>query len=288
VKPDSTRKALVTGATGGIGLHVADRLTREGLDVTVVGRDPGRGREAARRLGGATRFLQADLSSLAEVRALGAQVAAEGPLHLLVNNVGGMWSERWETADGIEGSFALNHFSPAVLTEALLDALRAGAPSRVVDVTSSSITTAVLDGSPTDDDVEQAGEFFGMAVTGRAKLAHLAHVRDLGDRLQGTGVTVLAVDPLGPAAAATPNAAAMTPEILPTPLRHLWDQIQGGLRPAEESARPIVAAALDPAFAGTSGLVLGPDGQPSQDLLQFLTPEVAESARRLTRRVLGS
>lgn len=282
-----TRRAVVTGGTGGIGFHVAQQLHENGFTVTVVGRDPDRGADAVRRIGGDTRFLRADLSSLPQVRELGARLAEEGPLHLLVNNAGGMWSTRWETADGIEAAFALNHLSPAVLTEALLDALQAGAPSRIVDVTSSSITTAVLDGTPTYADIEQPGEYVGMAAAGRAKLAHLAYTRDLAEDLRGSGVTVLSVDPLGSAAAATPNAAAMTPEILPPALRHLWGPIQEGLRSASESARPIVAAAVDPALDGTSGLVLGPDGTPSEDLLQFVTPEVSAAVRTLTRRVLA-
>ncbi|MEV1169297.1 SDR family NAD(P)-dependent oxidoreductase [Nonomuraea sp. NPDC049784] len=129
-----TPKAVVTAGTRGIGVEVAIELAQRGYAVTVVGRDKEHGEQAVRRIGDA-RFIQADLSVLAEVRALGARLAEEGPLQLLVNNVGGMWSTRWETADGIEASFALNHLSPTVLTEALLDALRAGRPSRIVDAT---------------------------------------------------------------------------------------------------------------------------------------------------------
>ncbi len=205
---------------------------------------------------------------------MGAVLAAEGPLQLLVNNVGGMWSTRWETADGIEAGFALNHLAPVVLTEALLGALRTGAPSRIVEVTSSSITTAVLDGAPTYDEVEQGGEYVGMAVTGRAKLAHLAHTRDLAEELRGSGITVLTVDPLGPAAAATPNAAAMTPEILPPALRHLWEQIQGACAPRRR-ARPIVAAAIDPALDGASGL----SSRCTNDVGGCHTSEVPECAQ---------
>jgi NAD(P)-dependent dehydrogenase (short-subunit alcohol dehydrogenase family) len=141
---------------------VAPQLLHHGFTITVIGQDPDRGADAARRIGGDTRFLQADLSSCSRSGELGARLAEEGPLQLLVNNVVGMWSTRRETPDGIEASFALNHLSPVVLTEALLDALRAGAPSRIVDVTSSSITT-VLDGAPTYDDVEQDGEYVGTA-----------------------------------------------------------------------------------------------------------------------------
>lgn len=282
------RRAVVTGGTGGIGFHVSQQLAHRGFEVTVVGRDPGRGEEAVRAIGGDTRFVRADLSSLEEVGRLGERLAADGPLRLLVNNAGGMWSTRWETVDGIEASFALNHLAPVVLTEALLDALRKGAPSRIVDVTSSSITTAMAEGAPTYEEIEQGGEHYGMAATGRAKLAHLAHDRSLAAELHGTGVSLVVVDPVGPAAVATPNAAAMTPEILPLALRGLWDAIQAGLGSAADAARPVVAAATDPSLDDTTGVVLGPDGTPSEDLLRFVTPEVSASVRTLTRRVLGS
>jgi NAD(P)-dependent dehydrogenase (short-subunit alcohol dehydrogenase family) len=279
--------AVITGGTGGIGFHVARRLHEHGLRVTIVGRDAERGAEAASRIGARARFLQADLSSLREVEEVGRRIAADGQLQVLVNNIGGMWSTRRETVDGIEASFALNHLSPAVLTDILLDSLRAGAPSRIVDVTSSAITTAMFDGGPTYEDIEQPGEYAGMAVMGRAKLAHLAHNQDLARELAGSGITVLAVDPLGQAAASTPNAMEMTREILPPALRHLWEPIQNGMRRPADSVDAIVAAAVDPAFDGRSGLVLGPAGTPSRDLLHVLTPEIAASVRLLTERVLA-
>src|SRR5436190_15184084 len=86
-------KAVVTGGTRGIGVEVAIGLARLGYAITVVGRDEEHGEQAVQRIGNA-RFIQADLSALADVRALGAQLAEEGPLQVLVNNVGGMWSTR--------------------------------------------------------------------------------------------------------------------------------------------------------------------------------------------------
>ncbi len=274
-----TQKAIVTAGTGGLGFEVARQLARLDHDVVIVGRDPERGVAAARTIGG--RFVQADLSVLAEVRALGERLAAAGPWQLLVNNVGGMWSERWETAEGIEASFAVNHLSPLVLTEALLDSLRAGRPSRIVDVTSSSIQAALTLGTPSYAEVEP-GEYYGMAVSGRAKLAHLAYNRELAERLRGSGIAVFAADP---GAAATPNAAEMTPEILPPALRPMWEQILEGVqRPASEAARSIVFAATDPSL--DTGLVIGPDRTPSEDLTAALTDELVAAARDLTERVL--
>ncbi|WP_435154529.1 SDR family NAD(P)-dependent oxidoreductase [Amycolatopsis sacchari] len=275
-------KAVVTGGTGGIGLEVARELARRGYAVTVVGRDEWRGTRVADSLGRDARFLRADLSSLAEVRVLGARLAAEGPLRLLINNVGGMWVRRWETVDGIEAAFALNHLSPLVLTEALLDALQAGAPSRIVDVTSSSITAAMTLGVPEYDEVDVPGEYYGMAVSGRAKLAHLAAVLELAERLRGTGVSVFAADP---GAAATPNAAEMEPEILPPPLRPLWDTVWRGVqRPAAEVIAPIIHAATAPGLE--TGTVFDADLAPANALTAPLTPELVAAARGLTERVL--
>ncbi|MEV4800043.1 SDR family NAD(P)-dependent oxidoreductase [Nonomuraea sp. NPDC049421] len=278
------RKAVVTAATGGIGLETATALAASGFDVTVVGRDAGRGAAAVARLDevagrAAGRFLAADLSSLEAARALAGRLADEGPLQLLVNNVGGMWSRRRESADGIEASVAVNHLSPYVLTEALLDTLKAGAPSRIVNVTSSAIMAA----DPTYEETEPPGPYHGMATTGRAKLAHLAHTMDLAARLDGQGVDVVAVDP-GPAA--TPNAAEMTIDLLPPPMRPLWEQVlQGVKRPASEAAAAVVAAATADLPTGT---LIGPAGVPDDTLRQYLTEEVTAAVRRWTPRLLGA
>jgi len=280
------QKAVVTGGTGGIGVEVALELSRRGYAVTVVGRNPEHGDQAVARIRDA-RFIQADLSVLAEVRALGERLAAEGPLHLLVNNVGGMWSKRWQTPDGIEASFAINHLSATVLTETLLDTLRAGRPSRVIDVTSSSIQAALLTGSPAYDEVE-TDEYYGMAATGRAKLAHLAYTLELARRLRGTGISVFAADP---GAAVTPNAAEMTPEILPPAMAPRWEQIRQGLQnpaahPAAKAARSVVFAATDPSLNGETGLVIDPGCSPSDTLTRALTPELMAAANSLTERTL--
>ncbi|WP_306278317.1 SDR family NAD(P)-dependent oxidoreductase [Streptomyces malaysiensis] len=123
----------------------------------------------------AARFISADLASLSEVRDLADRVVADGALSVLVNNVGAMFDDRRVTPDGIEASFALNHLSRYLLTELLLPALRAGAPSRVVNVTSGSVRI------PTGriDTAEQKGGYYGLHAYGRAKLANLAYTPDM-------------------------------------------------------------------------------------------------------------
>ncbi|MFD7712633.1 SDR family NAD(P)-dependent oxidoreductase [Streptomyces sp. NPDC059786] len=278
---EHVRTAVVTAGTGGIGLETAVGLAARGWDVTVVGRDARRGDAAVARIDAgagrpAGRFLAADLSSLAETRDLGGKLAAEGALHLLVNNVGGMWTRRWESADGIEGSIALNHLSPLVLTETLIEALAAAAPSRIVNVTSAAIAAAV----PVFEEAEPPGPHYGLAATGRAKLAHLAHTMDLAERLKDRGVAVFAADP---GAAATDNAGEMTADILPPQLRPHWEQIKQGVSaPVADAARAPLFAATDPSLTGRTGVLIGPAGAPDDTLLQHLTPEVAEAVRRWT------
>ncbi|MEU1215900.1 SDR family NAD(P)-dependent oxidoreductase [Streptomyces sp. NPDC005791] len=282
---EHTPKAVVTAGTGGIGLETALGLARQGWDVTLVARDQVRGEAAVARIDEAAgrragRFVRAELVSLAETRRLGERLAGEGALDLLVNNVGGMWTERWESPEGIEASIALNHLSPYVLTEALLDALAAAAPSRIVNVTSSAIAAA----QTVFDDAEPPGPHYGLAATGRAKLAHLAHTVELAERLAPRGISVLAADP---GAAATDNAAHMTIDILPPALRPHWEQIQQGVSaPVTSAARGPLAAATDPGLAGRTGLVIGPDGAVDDTLLAFVTPGLTEAVRVWTKGLM--
>ncbi|MCW2914655.1 MAG: short-chain dehydrogenase/reductase [Actinomycetia bacterium] len=278
-------RAVVSAATGGIGLETATGLAEAGYAVTIIGRDGRRGAEAVEKInaaageGGAV-FVRADLSSLTAVKELGARLAAQGPLQLLVNNVGGMFVRRWETVDGLEGAFVLNHLSPLVLTEALLDALKAGKPSRIMSITSSAMAFAATG----FDDVDAPGEYYGMAVTGRAKLAHLTYLLELAQMLNGTGVSVFAADP-GPAA--TGNAADMEIDILPPQLRPHWDAIRKGVtRPVAEAARSVIFTATAPSLDGKTGLVIGQDSTPDDTLPAHLTPDIVTAAAALTERVL--
>ena len=138
------KTVLITGGTGGIGRATAIRLASMGARVGITGRDPGRAQRAAAEIAsesgnGSVDVFVADLSSQAEVRRLAAEVLATYPrIHVLLNNVGGFWSHRHVTADGLEHTFALNHLAPFLLTSLLAERLIASAPSRVVTVSSGA------------------------------------------------------------------------------------------------------------------------------------------------------
>jgi NAD(P)-dependent dehydrogenase (short-subunit alcohol dehydrogenase family) len=134
------------------------------------------------------------------------------------------------------------------------------------------------------DDVDVPGEYYGMAVTGRAKLAHLAYLLELAQKLDGTGVSVFAADP---GAAATGNAGDMEIDILPPQLRPHWDAIkQGVTRPVAEAAQSVIFTATDPSLDGKTGLVIGQDSTPDDTLRTHLAPGIAAAAAGLTDRVL--
>ena len=142
---------LVTGGTSGIGRATATGLASMGAHVAITGRDLGRAEAVAVEIRGTTSnprvdAFGADMSSQVEVRRLAAEVLDSYPrLDVLINNVGGFWATRHVTADGLEQTFAVNHLAAFLLTDLLLDRLKATAPSRVVTVSSGAQSMGTID-----------------------------------------------------------------------------------------------------------------------------------------------
>ncbi|WP_028059550.1 SDR family NAD(P)-dependent oxidoreductase [Candidatus Solirubrobacter pratensis] len=179
--------ALITGATDGLGRHVARDLAGEGWTVLVHGRSRSRAEDVVP----GARVYVADLSSLAEVRRLADEVLANEPrLDVLVNNAGvGSAGEREESADGLELRFAVNYLAHFVLTLRLLELLRRSAPSRIVNVASAG--QAAIDFG----DVQLERGWSGGRAYAQSKLAQIMFTFSLAERLEGTGVTVNALHP---------------------------------------------------------------------------------------------
>ncbi|GGX00313.1 SDR family NAD(P)-dependent oxidoreductase [Streptomyces chartreusis] len=187
---------LITGATSGLGRHVAFELVRSGHSVLAHGRDAGRVERLAEELraeGEAEGFV-ADLASLDQVRQLAAHVAGEHPeLDVLINNAGvgfgSPGSGRELSADGHELRLAVNYLAPVALTRALLPVLRANAPARIVNVGSAGQEPLDL------DDPELTRGYDGTAAYRRSKFALAAHTFTLAEELAGTGVAVNVLHP---------------------------------------------------------------------------------------------
>ena len=187
--PDLTgRRAVVTGASDGIGLGIATRLAAAGADLVMPVRNEAKGAAAVERI--RARHPQAkisleslDLSSLDSVKALGEKLFAQGaPIDLLVNNAGVMTPpERQVTADGFELQLGTNHLGHFALTALLLPLLRAG-QGRVTSQTSvaarrASINWDDLNWERSYDDGRSYGQsklacgLFGLELSRRSRAA---------------------------------------------------------------------------------------------------------------------
>jgi NAD(P)-dependent dehydrogenase (short-subunit alcohol dehydrogenase family) len=181
--------ALITGATDGLGRHVARDLASRGWTVLVHGRSL----ERAADVVPGSRVYVADLSSLAEVRRMADEVlAAEESLDVLVNNAGigsAAGASRQESADGYELTFAVNYLSHFLLTQRLLNLLKRSAPARVVNVASAGQQAIDF------DDVQLEHGWSGVRAYCQSKLAQIMFTLSLAERLSGTGVSVNALHP---------------------------------------------------------------------------------------------
>jgi NAD(P)-dependent dehydrogenase (short-subunit alcohol dehydrogenase family) len=191
------KTCVITGATSGIGREAAAQLARKGAALVLVGRDAGRGAAAAawvkeRAPGAAIAVRTADLSRLDEIRRLAADLAATvGRIDVLINNAGAMFDRHVLTPDGFERTFALNHMAYFLLTNLLLDKLKAAAPSRIVNVASGAHYGAKLDFA----DLAGRHDAKGWSAYSRSKLANILFTTELARRLSGSGVTANCLHP---------------------------------------------------------------------------------------------
>lgn len=258
--PDQTEKlAVVTGATGGLGLEAALGLTTARADVILAARNADKGREAVARIqsrvpGARVRFEPVDLASLASVQAFAERMVWEGrPIDVLINNAGVMdLPTRRTTADGHEMQFGVNYLSHFALTARLLPLLRAGT-ARVVQLSS----VAHRGGRIAIDDLNAERGYRSWAVYQQSKLAMLMFAIELQRRsdANGWGLTSVAAHPGVARTDLVANGAGTE-----RPLRTLITRaLIGALgHSAAAGALPVLMAATIP--DATPGEYYGPQG----------------------------
>jgi NAD(P)-dependent dehydrogenase (short-subunit alcohol dehydrogenase family) len=189
--------AVVTGASSGIGLYTALGLARTGMRVVMTGRnrertEAARNFVAARVSGAQIETALADFASLAAVRDLADEILDRHErLDLLVNNAGLLSPGFRLSEDGYELTFAVNHLAPFLLTNLLLDRLRASAPARIVTVSSRAhrgqrVDLATITGSQ---------DWSTRKAYGRSKLCNILFTRELARRLEASWVAAMCLHP---------------------------------------------------------------------------------------------
>ncbi len=233
--------ALITGAAGAIGKPMATELARRGAVVVMAGRRP-RIEVAAEEVRVATgsetvETLEVDLASLQSIRAAADTFKRRhSRLHVLINNAATFSRDRKTTADGFELLFGTNHLGHFLLTNLLLEPLKAAAPSRVVLMTMGAKVPINF------DDLDSTRKYSSLDALVASKAAITCFAVELAQRLQGTGVTVNAVNP--------ELTKSTLPKEAPLPLRLVFALF--GASP-EKSKDYALRVACDPTFERVSG-----------------------------------
>ena len=188
---------VVTGASSGIGIYTALGLARTGMQVIMTGRDRDR-TEAARRFvlervrDAKVETLLTDFASLTAVRGLADEILSRHQrIDVLVNNAGLLSPGFRLSQDGYEMTFAVNHLAPFLLTNLLLDRLKASAPARIVTVSSRAHRGNRLDLLT----ITGSQDWSMTKAYGRSKLCNILFTRELARRLEGTGVVAVCLHP---------------------------------------------------------------------------------------------
>jgi NAD(P)-dependent dehydrogenase (short-subunit alcohol dehydrogenase family) len=192
---------IVTGANSGIGLATTTQLARQGAFVVMGCRRKQAGEEVSQglvELRGSVEVMELDLGSFDSVRHFAAEFKQKhNRLDGLVNNAGIMLVPFQKTTDGFEFQFGINHLGHFLLTELLLDHLKASAPARVVIV--SSVEHAGSEKRPVEIHLEDLNyerrPYNRRESYGQSKLANVLHAKELARRLESSNVAVFSVHP---------------------------------------------------------------------------------------------
>jgi len=195
-KPMNGKVCMVTGATSGIGKVTAQELAQQGASVIIVGRSPEKGVDVVdqikKQTGSTVEFMLADLSVQQEIHRLVNQYNSEYQrLDVLINNAADVFFKRQMNVEGIEQTFATNHLGYFLVTNLLLDTLKASAPARIINVSSDVHRSEEIN----FENLQGEQKYNGYKAYRLSKLYNLYFTYELSRKLEGTGVTVNAVTP---------------------------------------------------------------------------------------------
>ena len=188
---------VVTGATSGVGYQAARRLAEGGAQLVMVCRNREKAEqiqaELANDFGCCAEVVIADFRKLSDVSHTASTISNMHPeIHVLVNNAGVFNKSRHLTPDGNEEIFGVIHLASFLFTKMLLENLKNGAPSRIIDINSEAHRFGGLN----PDDLNWSKRpYIALRAYGAAKIAQILTSQELAKRLNGSGVTVNVIHP---------------------------------------------------------------------------------------------
>lgn len=263
------KTVVVTGATNGLGQAIAEDLAKQGATLVIVSRSEAKCAETAKTLTQKTgnaniTYYAADLSVQKEVRRLAKRLKSDLPrLDVLINNAGAWFTERKESADGIEMTWALNHLNYFLLTHELTDLLERTAVEHGEARIINQASAAHLKGKIHWDTIEferawstdgKGSLGAGWGVYSQSKLANVMHAFALARRLEGTGVVANAVHPGVVVTGFSQNNGLLYKVV--APFRRMFNQST-----PKDGAAPAVYLASAPEAASIVGAYYGPPHQ---------------------------
>ena len=191
------KNVLITGATSGIGEATAIDLAKKGANIFFIARNNLKAQNLSDKIeiisGKRPKSFIADLASLKNIKESALEfISLDIPLHVLLNNAGLINNNRKETVDGFEEVFSINHLAYFYLTHLLLDKLKEGTPSRIINVSSGA--HAFVKGFNFDD-VNSLKEYKPFKVYGYSKLANILFTKKLSQVLENENITVNCLHP---------------------------------------------------------------------------------------------
>ena len=191
------KNVLITGATSGIGEATAIDLAKKGANIFFIARNNLKAQNLSDKIesisGKRSKFFIADLASLKNIKDSALEfISLDIPLHVLLNNAGLINNNRKETVDGFEEVFSINHLAYFYLTHLLLDKLKEGTPSRIINVSSGA--HAFVKGFNFDD-VNSLKEYKPFKVYGYSKLANILFTKKLSQVLENENIIVNCLHP---------------------------------------------------------------------------------------------
>ena len=266
----SGKTALVTGGTSGIGTETARALAAAGARVVITARDKAKAEDALDRLNQVAPdadfdYALVDLGSLDSVRQASEDILERFPvINIMINNAGVMATPFGRTVDGFETQFGTNHLGHFVLTNLLVPALLAGAPSRVISLSSASHQRGDVQWEDINFEKQPYDPVRSYA---QSKTANVLFAVELDRRLGPRDV----------------HAYAVHPGVIPTNLRRYLPEEMLEMLKAHAATNPgaemtVEQGAASTVWAATSADVEGRGGSYIQDCSVAVLDGAAESA----------